>query len=808
MLNHHQTPARLWRSGAKATAFALLAFWGMAGVAQAQNVTKANNNTTMSNTGSWVGGVLPNATTYILLNNTLTSSISANVGTGVTTKGIIVTNTGGNFTMAAKSSNTTTIGSGGIDMSSADNGSNSLTIASPVVLAANQTFNVSSNRSLTINGTVTNGGFDLTTAGSGAIVLTGVMSGAGNVTVESNGGSTTLGANSANFTGNVTVVNGTLLAQGNNNALGTGNVTIGNASTQINEDLALLINTASRNIGNNITIGNFGNSTTLGTTAVTGTSTFSGTISLGKDIIINQEAGATLRFNGTLSGTGGFTKTGGGTVTLNGTLANSGNIIVSAGTLNIVATTDTVNKVTLIDGCLTATTGVLTANSFELQNGFSNATLDGAGANLYKTTNGTVTLNHASTFTGNAVIVDGTVGVMANGALGAGAIVLGNASTQSGDDLVLDITNSGRVVANDIIVANTGNSTTIGGNNTSGTATFSGNIAVNKEVTISALTSNVQFTGNISGTGNLSLTGSGNVVFKGNNDSATGAVNVASGTLSIAGGSALGDTAAVTVASGANISSNASETFGSLAGAGNVSVTNNVVLTVGGNNQDTTYSGVIQGGNANSGMVKEGTGTMTLTGSNTYAGPTTVNGGTLLLSATGGNQALANTSTLTINTGGTVMLGASDQVNPSATLNLAGGTLNLNNQSLGSASSAGLGSLTLSANSSLTLGGSSAVVAFSASNGASWTASTTLDIQGWSDPGQIYFGTSSTGLTTSQLSEIVFINPFGDGQNWNASLMSDGRLVPAPEPATYLAGALLAGLAAIAELRRRRKKQA
>ena len=88
-------------------------------------------------------------------------------------------------------------------------------------------------------------------------------------------------------------------------------------------------------------------------------------------------------------------------------------------------------------------------------------------------------------------------------------------------------------------------------------------------------------------------------------------------------------------------------TIGSLAGVGSVLLGANT-LTIGSNNQSTTFSGVIQESGS---LIKIGTGTLILTGSNTYTGTTTVNGGVLNAgnnngSATGSGAVQVNTGTL------------------------------------------------------------------------------------------------------------------------------------------------------------------
>src|SRR5262249_38959707 len=70
-------------------------------------------------------------------------------------------------------------------------------------------------------------------------------------------------------------------------------------------------------------------------------------------------------------------------------------------------------------------------------------------------------------------------------------------------------------------------------------------------------------------------------------------------------------------------------TLGSHSGAGTIIYDPLPVfatLTTGGDNLSTTFSGIISG---NIALVKVGTGTLTLSGANTYVGPTTVLEGTL-----------------------------------------------------------------------------------------------------------------------------------------------------------------------------------
>ena len=163
------------------------------------------------------------------------------------------------------------------------------------------------------------------------------------------------------------------------------------------------------------------------------------------------------------------------------------------------------------------------------------------------------------------------------------------------------------------------------------------------------------------GTGALSLTksGTGTLILSGTN-TYTGATTINGGTLAAGAINAFSAASAFTVASGAFLDLGGfNQAIGSLAGAG--TVTDNgapATLTTGANNTSTIFSGVIQDGTGALSLTKSGTGTLILSGTNTYTGATTINGGTL---AAGAINAFSAASAFTVASGAFLDLGGFNQ---------------------------------------------------------------------------------------------------------------------------------------------------
>ena len=135
----------------------------------------------------------------------------------------------------------------------------------------------------------------------------------------------------------------------------------------------------------------------------------------------------------------GSTTVNAGTLSLGhatNTLADGGAINVAGGTLAIGGNSDTVGVVTLASGSITGSTGVLTGSSYEVQSGSISAILGGTGANLTKSTAGSVTLSGANIYTGATTVDAGTLVINGDNSLATGAVTVNANGTLAGSGTV------------------------------------------------------------------------------------------------------------------------------------------------------------------------------------------------------------------------------------------------------------------------------------------------------------------------------------------------------------------------------------
>jgi fibronectin-binding autotransporter adhesin len=210
-----------------------------------------------------------------------------------------------------------------------------------------------------------------------------------------------------------------------------------------------------------------------------------------------------------------------------------------------------------------------------------------------------------------------------------GNIVLGGVISDGGAGLGIALSGSGTV--------------TLTGNNT-----YSGPTIVNSGVLILGASGGPAISGNLTVTGGSAQFASSNQIAATGNVSVSGGLlvvavaNPFSGMASISAGTldvqnSLGLQNSTVNLTGGNLvfdqlAASHAFTFGSLAGSSNLSLLDNggssVALTIGNNNANATYSGVLSGGTATS-LTIVGSGMSTLSGGNTFSGPTLISSGTL-----------------------------------------------------------------------------------------------------------------------------------------------------------------------------------
>lgn len=377
---------------------------------------------------------------------------------------------------------------------------------------------------------------------------------------------------------------------------------------------------------------------------------FNGAINLASfNLTVTGSADTTA--NGAISGAGALVKTGTGTLTLSGANTYSGGTTVSAGSLRGSSTSLQGNiansGAVVFDQASTGTyTGVISGSGSFAKDGAGTLTLGAAQTFSGATTinAGQLTLGVANALNDSTAVTVGagatlqlaggneTVGAIA----GAGAIALGTATLTSGGTNTSTTFDGAISGTGGLVKTGSGTLTLTGANTYSGGTTVSagtllgsstslqGNI-VNSAALVFDQSTNGSFGGVVSGAGSLTKQGSGTLTLAGSN-TYTGATNLTAGTLALGTADALSDTTAVAISSGATLQlAGANETVGSIAGNGTIALGAHT-LTTGGTNASTVFSGAISGAG---GLVKTGSGALTLSGANTYSGGTTIAAGTL-----------------------------------------------------------------------------------------------------------------------------------------------------------------------------------
>jgi autotransporter-associated beta strand protein len=327
------------------------------------------------------------------------------------------------------------------------------------------------------------------------------------------------------------------------------------------------------------------------------------------------------------------------------------------------------------NGTLQAAAGLSLANNIDIAPGM-NATVDDNGTsltlngvisdsgNLTKVGSGTLTLNGYNTYSGNTIINAGVLSISSFGnVVGTPTIILNGGDLLGNVGIDAEYANigigpvAGSIPGTGLIDAASGQFFTLYGIIATAGNTGANNLVVN------------------SGAGN------NGTVYMAVDNTYRGTTIISNGWLELGTSGGLQNSTLNYNNQGGylRIDGITSITLGGLTGAQNLGLTNlsgsGVALTVGSNNVSTTYSGNLNDAGLGGALVKAGSGTLTLSGNESFTGQLMVNAGTLILS---GNNTY---------TGGT-------RVNPNATLQLqanGGNTVSGTNYAMGATSQLNMG---------------------------------------------------------------------------------------------------------------------
>ncbi|MGA2230751.1 MAG: autotransporter-associated beta strand repeat-containing protein [Tepidisphaeraceae bacterium] len=483
------------------------------------------------------------------------------------------------------------------------------------------------------------------------------------------------GGTASSLSGNITDgANKTALAYVGPGTLAlSGNNTYSAVTTLYGGELSI---SAASNIGTNSitfsggTLGITGNSLTS-LTNINGAN-FSG----GFDI---ASAANTFTVSSSLSGPGSLTKLGVGTLALSGVNSYSGVTTILAGTLQLGG------------GSALGSSSMLTLGGGTLDlHGFSPtvANLTGSGTiDDLSATSSIFTDNSNANATFSGKIQNSSTGIVSFTKSGAGTLTLSGANSYSGGTTVtggiLQMGNASALGAAGGSLSLTGGEVDLHGFSLSvgtffGAGTIDDVSSSNATLTVGG-NSATTFTGILinSGSGSLSLvkSGLGTLVLT-NANSYSGGTTIQSGTLQVGNSLALGNASAPLNVTGGELDLHGNNTtVGSLTGTGTITdLTATAVNFTYNSALSSTFAGVIQSPSGSINLIKSGTGTLTLTGANTYTGTTSINQGAIELGNGGSSGSIGAGS---ISDSSSLIIDRSDSSGSIASAITGGGSLTM-----------------------------------------------------------------------------------------------------------------------------------